>query len=164
MGFLSIDTGTILFTLLNTLILFLGLKHFLFEPVQKILSERQAAVDRSLEDAESAQKRAEEAEAAYNAKLVNAQEESAEIVRRATRKAQQRSDEIIAGAKADAASIRQHNEEEIAREKRRAQIELRSEVAGLAVSVAEKVVEREINPADHARLIDEFIESVGDAE
>ena len=164
MGFLSIDTGTILFTLLNTLILFLGLKHFLFEPVQKILSDRQAAVDRSLEDAESAQKRAEEAEAAYNAKLVNAQEESAEIVRRATRKAQQRSDEIIAGAKADAASIRQHNEEEIAREKRRAQIELRSEVAGLAVSVAEKVVEREINPADHARLIDEFIESVGDAE
>ena len=132
--------------------------------MQKILSERQAAVDRSLEDAESAQKRAEEAEAAYNAKLVNAQEESAEIVRRATRKAQQRSDEIIAGAKADAASIRQHNEEEIAREKRRAQIELRSEVAGLAVSVAEKVVEREINPADHARLIDEFIESVGDAE
>lgn len=164
MGFLSIDTGTILFTLLNTLILFFGLKHFLFQPVQKILAERQEAVDRSLHDAEEAQKRAEAAETEYNEKLTAAQEESAEIVRKATRKAQQRSDEIIAGAKADAASIRQQNEEELARERRRAQIELRSEVAGLAVSVAEKVVEREINPADHARLIDEFIESVGDAE
>lgn len=164
MGFLSIDTGTILFTLLNTLILFLGLKHFLFKPVQKILSERQAAVDQTLQDAEEARTRAEAAETEYKEKLTAAQEESAEIVRRATRTAQQRSEEIIAGAKADAASIRQQNEDELQRERRRAQIELRSEVAGLAVSVAEKVVEREINPADHARLIDEFIESVGDAE
>lgn len=164
MGFLSIDTGTILFTLLNTLILFLGLKHFLFKPVQKILAERQEAVDQSLKDAEDARTRAEEAELEYKEKLTAAQEESAELVRTATRRAQQRSDEIIAGAKADAASIRQQNEDELMRERRRAQIELRSEVAGLAVSVAEKVVEREINPEDHARLIDEFIESVGDAE
>lgn len=86
------------------------------------------------------------------------------MVRKATRRAQQRSDEIIAEAKADAAGIRAANEEELAREKRRAQIELRSEVSGLAVAVAEKVVGREINPEDHARLIDEFIESVGDTE
>ena len=164
MGFLSIDTGTILFTLLNTLILFFGLKHFLFKPVQKILEERQAEVDKSLKDAEDARTRAEAAEAEYAEKLAAAQEESAEMVRKATRRAQQRSDEIIAEAKADAAGIRAANEEELAREKRRAQIELRSEVSGLAVAVAEKVVGREINPEDHARLIDEFIESVGDTE
>jgi len=123
MGFLSIDTGTIIFTLLNTLILFLGLKHFLFKPVQKILTERQSAVDQTLQDAEDARTRAEAAETEYNEKLAAAKEESAELVRKATRKAQQRS-----------------------------------------VMVAEKVVGREINPDDHARLIDEFIDSVGDTE
>lgn len=164
MGFLSIDTGTILFTLINTLILFFGLKHFLFEPVKKILAERQSAVDQSLQDAEEARTRAEAAEHEYNEKLAAAKEESAELVRKATRKAQQRSDEIIADAKADAANIRRQNEEELAREKRRAELELRAEVSGLAVMVAEKVVEREINPDDHARLIDEFIDSVGDTE
>lgn len=164
MGFLSIDIGTILFTLLNTLILFLGLKHFLFAPVQKILTERQTAVDQTIRDAEEAKTKAETAEAEYTEKLAAAKEESAAMLRNATRKAQQRSDEIVSAAKQEAAGILRQNAEEIEREKRKAENELRSEVAGLAVLVAEKVVEREIDPADHARLIDEFIDSVGDAE
>jgi len=164
LGFLSIDLGTILFTLCNTLILFLGLKHFLFKPVQKILSERQAAVDQTMQDAEDARSRAEAAETEYTEKLANAKEESAAMLRNATRKAQQRSDEIVAQAKAEAAGIMQHNRDELERERRRAESALRSEVSGLAVMVAEKVVEREINQADHARLIDEFIDSVGDVQ
>ncbi len=164
LGFLSIDLGTILFTLCNTLILFLGLRHFLFKPVNKILAERQEAVDRSLKDAEDAKSRAEAAAAEYHEKMTAAKEESAEMLRNAARKAQQRSDEIVAQAKNEAAGILQQNRDELERERRRAESELRSEVAGLAVSVAEKVVEREINQADHARLIDEFIDSVGDVQ
>ena len=164
MGFLSIDLGTILFTLINTLILFFGLKHFLFKPVQKILTERQEAVDQTMKDAEDARTRAEQAESEYTEKLTGAKEESAEMLRIATRKAQKRSDEIIAQANAEAAGIMQQNRDELEREKRRAESELRSEVAGLAVLAAEKVVEREINPDDHARLIDEFIDSVGDVQ
>lgn len=164
MGFLSIDLGTILFSWLNLLILFFGLKHFLFEPVQRILKERQEAVDKSLLDAEEAKRCAEAAENEYKEKLAAAKEQSAELVRTATRRAQQRSDEIVAAAKAEAAVIMQQNAEELEREKRRAESELRGQISGLAVMVAEKVVEREINPNDHARLIDEFIDSVGDTE
>lgn len=164
MGFFSIDLGTILYTLLNTLILFLGIRHFLFKPVNKIITERQNAVDQTLRDAEDARSRAEAAETEYTEKLAYAKEESAEMIRTATRKAQKRSDEIVAQAKADAAGIMQQGRDELEREMRRAESALRSDVSGLAVMVAEKVVEREINPADHARLIDEFIDSVGDAQ
>lgn len=162
--FLSIDTGTILFTLINLAILVFGLKHFLFKPVNDILAKRQEAVDKSLTEAEQAKSDAEAAQAEYAEKLAAAKEESAEMLRRATRRAQERSDEIVAAAKAEAAAVMQQNEAELEREKRRAASELRSEVSGLAVMVAEKVVEREINPADHARLIDEFIDSVGDVQ
>ncbi|MBQ5334560.1 MAG: F0F1 ATP synthase subunit B [Oscillospiraceae bacterium] len=162
--FLSIDTGTILFTLINLAILVFGLKHFLFKPVNDILAKRQEAVDKSLTEAEQAKSEAEAAQAEYAEKLAAAKEESAEMIRRATRRAQERSDEIVAAAKAEAAAVMQQNEAELEREKRRAASELRSEVSGLAVMVAEKVVEREINPADHARLIDEFIDSVGDVQ
>ena len=162
--FLSIDTGTILFTLINLLILFFGLKHFLFKPVNEVLEKRQQAVDQSLKEAEEAKALAEASQAEYAEKLAAAKEESAEMMRKATRRAQQRSDEIIAAAKADAVVIRQQNEQELEREKRRAESQLRSEVSGLAVMVAEKVVGREINQADHERLIDEFIDSVGDAQ
>ena len=164
LGFFSIDIGTILFSWINLMILFFALKHFLFKPVQKILSERQAAVDQTLQDAEDARERAEAAESEYTEKLTKAKEESAEMLRNATRKAQQRSDEIVAQARAEAAGIMQQNRDELEREKRRAESALRSEVSGLAVLVAEKVVEREINPEDHARLIDEFIDSVGDVQ
>lgn len=164
LGFLSIDIGTILFTLCNTVILFLALRHFLFQPVQKILAERQTAVDQSIKDAEDAKARAEAAENEYTEKLAAAKEESAAMLRNATRKAQQRSDEIVAKAKEEAAGIMQQNRDELERERLRAENELRSELSGLAVMVAEKVVEREINPEDHARLIDEFIDSVGDVQ
>lgn len=164
LGFFSIDIGTILFSWINLMILFFALKHFLFKPVQKILSERQAAVDQTLQNAEAARERAEAAESEYTEKLTKAKEESAEMLRNATRKAQQRSDEIVAQARAEAAGIMQQNRDELEREKRRAESALRSEVSGLAVLVAEKVVEREINPEDHARLIDEFIDSVGDVQ
>ena len=164
MGFLSIDLGTILFTLANTLILFFGLKHFLFQPVQNILAQRQEAVDKSIKDAETAKERAEQAEAEYTEKLSAAKEETAAMMRTATRRAQQRSEEIVAAAKAEAAGIMKQNADELERERRKAESELRAEVSGLAVMVAEKVVGREINPDDHARLIDELIDSVGDAE
>ena len=38
--FLSIDLTTIIATLLNTLILFLVLKHFLFDKVNKVIEDR----------------------------------------------------------------------------------------------------------------------------
>ena len=164
LGFLSIDIGTILFSWINLMILFFALKRFLFKPVQKILTERQAAVDQALNDADEARARAEAAETEYTEKLTQAKEESAEILRNATRKAQQRSEEIVANARNEAAGIMQHNRDELEREKRRAESQLRSDVSELAVLVAEKVVGREINQTDHARLIDEFIESVGDVQ
>ena len=37
------------------------------------------------------------------------------------------------------------------------------QIGGMAVEIAGKVVEREINEADHQALIDEFIRNVGDA-
>ncbi|MBR5371098.1 MAG: F0F1 ATP synthase subunit B [Oscillospiraceae bacterium] len=164
LGFLSIDIGTILFTLANTLILFLGIRHFLFKPVNNVLEARQAEVDKSIKAAEEAKANAEAAEQEYREKLTAAKEEAQTMLRNATRKAQQREEEIIASAKAEAAGIMKQNQAELEREKRSAERALRSEVSGLALMVAEKVVEREIKPEDHARLIDEFINSVGDAE
>ena len=164
LGFLSIDIGTIIFTLINTLLLFFGLRHFLFKPVNEVLAARQEAVDKSLKDAEDAKANAEAAAQEYHEKLETAKEEAQAMLRTATRKAQQREEEIIANAKSEAAVIMQQNQEELARERRSAERALRSEISGLAVTVAEKVVEREIKPEDHARLIDECINAVGDAE
>ena len=51
LDFLSIDAGSLIFTLLNTIILFLIIKHFLFGRVNKVLEEKrnEKVIGKSLE-------------------------------------------------------------------------------------------------------------------
>ena len=65
LDFLSIDVGSLLFTLLNTLILFLVIKHFLFGRVHAVLEARQQEVAKTYQDAEDASRHASELEEKY---------------------------------------------------------------------------------------------------
>ena len=40
---------------------------------------------------------------------------------------------------------------------------MKSEIGDIAVSIAGKVIEKEVKEADHQKLIDEFISDVGEA-
>ena len=162
LGFLSIDIGTIIFTLCNLLILFLVFKHFLFGRVHKILDERQNDVSETYNKADAALEHAKSLESEYSGLMEGAKEESAQMIKAASKKAQLRSDVIISEAKNEASAILARADEDVEREKKRAQNELRGEVSELAVLVAQKVVEKEITEADHERFINEFIDNVGD--
>ena len=66
-------------------------------------------------------------------------------------------------ASRQAAAIKEKAEKDIAQEKRKAVNEIKDEIGSMAVDIAGKVIEREINSKDHEKLIDEFIASVGEA-
>ena len=51
---------------------------------------------------------------------------------------------------------------DIAQEKKKALNDAKNEISGLALAIAGKVVERELNGADQADLIDRFIDGLGD--
>jgi len=159
--FLTIDPVTMIATLLNTLILFLVLKHFLFKPVNKILDERKEKVEKTYKEADDKLTEASRLETEYTEKLANAKAESAEIVKNATKRAQLRSDEIIAEAKTEASSLIVKANADIEKEKKRAVNQIKDEISDIALMVAEKVVEKEISPKDHERLIENFISEFG---
>ncbi len=160
--FLSIDLHTIIPNWLNLLILFLVFKHFLFKPVNKILESRKQEVANTYKEADEAKENAKALETEYSEKLANAKEESAEIVKAATRKAQLRSDEIIADAKAEAKAVVDNAHDQIEREKKIAVNQIKDEITDIALSAASAVVEKEINRQDNERLIESFIDGVGD--
>lgn len=162
LDFFTIDLGTIIFTLCNTLILFLILRHFLFGRVNKVLEERQKTIATTYEEADKAKESALVLEADYTQKLLTAKEESAEIVRSATKKAQSRSDEIIFAAKDEASSLIVKANSDIEREKKRAVNQIKDEISDIAIAVASKVVEKEIKPEDNDRLIESFISTLGE--
>lgn len=160
--FLTIDPATIILVLANTLILFLILKHFLFDRVNKVIDDRQTEVADTFKRADEAEQSAKQLELEYTQKLNNAKAESAEIVKEATKKAQVRSDEIIADAKAEAKSIVDNAGAEIEREKKIAVNQIKDEIADIAFSAAEAVIEKEITTKDNEKLIESFIDSVGE--
>lgn len=160
--FLSIDPTTIILTLANTLILFLILKHFLFDKVNKVIDDRQHEISESYRNADEAQRKAENLAAEYDEKISHAKEEGAEIIRAATQKAQTRSDEIIAEARGEAKSIVDNATSEIEREKKIAVNQIKDEIAEIAISAASAVAEKEISLEDNERLIEGFIDSVGE--
>lgn len=164
LGFLSIDVGSMLFTLINTLILFLLLKKFLFGRVNAVMEARQQDVADTYQHADDAMEHAKKMEADYTVLMAEAKNESAELIKDATKKAQSRSDELLTEARQEAAAVMSRANEEIEQEKKRAKAQLRDEISDLAVQVAEKVVERDLNQADHERLISDFIDNVGDLQ
>ena len=161
---ISVNIWDILISLANLLILFLILKRFLFKPVQKMFETRKQQVENIYAEADENRSQAVSMKQEYEAKMASARAEADGLVRNAVQTAQKRSDAIMAGAAGQASHIKQKAEEEIAKEKQQMLKDVRGEISDIAVSIASKVVEREINAEDHQSFVDEFIRNVGDKQ
>jgi F-type H+-transporting ATPase subunit b len=161
--FFSFDYTTILGTICNTLILFLVIKHFLFDKINALLESRNAEVAATYAEADDALKSASEKEKEYTERLSGAKAEAAQIVTDATKKAQSRSDQIISDAKNDARDTREKAITDIEREKKQTVNAIKNDISEMAVSIASKVVSKEIDPTVHAALIDECIAELDEA-
>ena len=161
-AFIGVNFWTALFVLLNTLTIFFVAKKFLFGPVMKIIADRQKEIDDLYHDAGNAKTSAEALEAEYRLKLESAHTTSEQIIRDAVLRGQAREEEIIRQANAEASAIMDKAAADIAQEKKKAINDAKNEISGLAMAIAGKVVERELNSADQADLIDRFINELGD--
>lgn len=159
--FVGFTPWEIIVTICNTLITFLIVKKFLFKPVRKMLAAREEEVQNMYSAAEKTQTEAERLRSEYTEHLAKAKAEAAEIVGSATRRATVRSEEILKDSAQQAASMVKKAETNIALERQKAMNEIKDEIAGLSVMIASKVVEKDINEADHERLISDFISKVG---
>ena len=165
MGFeelLGVNPWTALFTLANTVALFLVLKKFLFKPVTKMIEERQQEIDSMYKDAGDAKEQAQAMQAEYQEKLSAAQETSERLVKEAVARGQHREEEIIRQANQEASAILDKASADIALEKKKAINDAKDEISDIALAIAGKVVGRELNGADQSELIDHFINELGD--
>lgn len=150
-------------TIINLFIQVWLLKKFLFKPINNILEKRRQLADQEISDAQKAQTEANSLKEQYEASIADAQTRATEIVQSAQKEAQARADGILQKAQDEASSMKSKAEADIAQEKKKALNDVKDEIGGLAMDIAGKVVEKEINEEDHRKLIDEFIQNVGDA-
>ena len=162
-SFIGVNFWTALFTLLNFLAVFFVAKRFLIGPVMKIIKDRQDEIDGMYSDANNAKQSAEAMQSEYEAKLSDAHAASERIVKEAVTRGQAREEEIIRQANAEASAIMDKAAADIAMERKKAINDAKDEISDLAMAIAGKVVGREINAADQSKLVDEFIDGLGDS-
>ena len=160
--FLNINFFTALFTLLNTIALFLVLKKYLFKPVMKMIRDRQQEIDDMYANAGQAQAQAQQLQSEYEKKLSAAADEAERTVKEAVERGRNRQEEIIRQANAEADAIRDKAAADIDREKKKAINDAKDEISVIALAIAGKVVGKELRDSDQSALVDQFIEELGD--
>ena len=161
-SFIGVNFWTGLFTLLNFLaVLFVG-KRFLWGPVMKIITERQQEIDDMYTKAGEAKEQAKLLRQEYEDKLSVATETSERLVKEAVARGQAREEEILRQANAEASAIMDKAVADIAMEKKKAINDAKDEISGIAIAIAEKVVARELNNEDQRKLVDSFIDELGE--
>ena len=152
---LSINMGLV-WTIINLIVLFLLLRHFLINPVSNIMEQRRKLIADGLQNAQDTQDEANRLKAEYEEALSGAKKESAEIVDKARIDARAEYDRIVGEAGAKAGNIIENAKENVRIEREQTMKELQSQIAGLAIASAEKIVgDKEPN------IYDQFLGEVG---
>ena len=159
---ISVNLWQLLVSLVNLVLLFLIVKKFLYKPVKNMLETRQSNIEGQYAAADEAKKQALANRDAYEQKLSEAKNEADNIIQSAVSIAKAREKEIVASAKTDAEHIVRQAEEHAALELRKAEGIIKEEIVDVSTRLTEKLLEREINSKDHTKLIDSFIDEIGD--
>ena len=159
---IGVNPWTAIFVLINTLLIFAVAKKYLFVPVHDMIQKRQQEIKDLYAAAEAEKSSAEDLKVSYEARLSSARAEADEMIRSAVQTAQRKGETIVGEANLQASRIKQKAEEEISMERKQMLMDVRSEISDIAVSIASKVVEREVQKQDHENFVDEFIRNVGE--
>jgi len=141
-------------------ILFFVLYKFAFPGILAALEEREKKIKDSLDQAERHRSEAERTLRDYEAKLSAASKEAEGLLLAAKERAQRLMEENEQRMTTEAERIKGEATRAIDHERRKAIQEIRTQTTDLALMVAEKVVQRSLNDADHRRLADEALEAL----
>jgi F-type H+-transporting ATPase subunit b len=154
------ETAELVYGFIAFMIVFFVLRAVAFPRINQLLEDRAAAIQGKMEEADKALAEAETVKANYAASVDEARGEANRIIDEAKSTAESLRRDIIAKAEAEAQSIVARAQNEVATERDRVLQELRAEVGSLSVALASKIVEKELDPAAHQGLVDEYIQSL----
>lgn len=143
--------------------LFMFTSHFLFNPVRKMLSDRQAKIKSELEQAAIDQKSAAETRTKYEEKLRQADKEAEAILADARKRGMENEARIVAEAREEAAKIVERAKVEAELEKQKMADEVKREMIAVASVMAAKIVQANIDTNAQHELIEETLKEIGDS-
>ena len=159
MNLITPDTGLLFWMVVIFGLVFFLLWKFGFPIITEMVDKRNSTIEKSLKDAHEIEKRMGQMVEEHSRMLEEARKEQAQILREAT----DTRNKIIATAKdearEEAGKILAEARTEIAAEKEAALRDVRKEVAVLSVSIAEKILRKELaDDGEQKEYIDRMVE------
>ena len=145
----KVDPGLFVWTILVFLGLLAALRALAW------LKNRQDSIAKSLDDAKQARQELERLNVESQRILAEARNQAEAIISQTRDDASRFRDELKQKAQAEAAGIVKNAEKQIALETSRALQQIRQEAVELSVTIASKLLQRNVSRADNERLIDE---------
>ena len=154
----------IVWTIVNILVLFLLLKHFLFKPITEMMESRTAEIENNLKDAEDQKQKASELTAQYEEKLQGAHAEAAQIVSEARQRGQREYDAILKTAGQDAQKEQERARADMEREREEMLRGVQENVTELVLLTPSKLSQKELDEESDRKLVDSFLSEAGGDE
>ncbi len=152
----------LLTTLVGFLLAIWILKKYAWGPVLDLLDQRRETIQKDYSDAEKSLADADGLKAGFEAKLADIKVIERERIQEAVKKGEELATGIEAEARDQAVVTRQKGEQDLEIETQKAQLQLRDSVVNMAIGAAEKVVRDKLDDDYHRKLIQEYIDNLGE--
>ena len=156
----ALTPGLYIWTIITFLLLLYVLAKFAWKPLLKMLEDRENLIKSSLKDAEKAKLELESLTQESEAITAKARSEAQSILAESKSAADKVKEDTITKAKEQAIKIRDDAKKQIEVEKDKAISDIKQEVVNLTLSVAEKLINKNLNDADNKSLIEESLKKV----
>lgn len=151
----------VIYTIINFVILYFILKHFLFKPVNEVIASRRNEIETTIKKTEEDRKQAELLRIENQNIIKEAKKQGKNLVEDYKKKAEKVSIDIIAEARKESDQIMERTEKEIQRQREKVEDEIRGNTIDLAIQLSSKVLEEAVDEEKHRQLIEDFIVKVG---
>ncbi|MCB5226564.1 F0F1 ATP synthase subunit B [Alishewanella sp. 16-MA] len=133
---------------------------FVWPPLSNAIEARQKKIADGLTASDRAEKDLALAQDKAKDQLKDAKAQAAEIIEQAKKREAKMLDEAVAKASAERDNILAQAKTEIEAERNRLREDLRKQVAALAVAGAEKILQRSIDEAAHADILEKLVQEL----
>ncbi len=158
------DPGLAIWTIITFLVLLALLAKYAWRPLLRALEARQETIRKSLDEAQQARRELERLNQESAKILKNAHMEAESIVSKTWTEAEKLREEMKQKARTEADAIIREARRQIEVETGRALRQIRTEVADLSVTIASKLIQRNLSKADNTRLIEETLQQIDAAK
>ena len=161
MELMSINWVTVIANVVNVLVFFALMRHFLFKPVNEIIEKRNALIQGDLDEAAKEKEDAIKLKTEYEASIADAKQEAADIIDKVKKASAKEHDEAVAKTQEETAKMIADAKESIEADKEKAMSSLRQEIATIAMAAATQVINRNIDEEANKKYLDDFLGEAG---